>query len=117
MWASSSEGRGRSKAHAHSLIHLLHLSITCKIVNIYCRCGSPGQSLSPAERSRILILIICMYVCMYVCIYVCIEREREREREQVRTVFVPVHRIQELIQVADISIIKILTTNFIKMDA
>ena len=36
-----------------------------------------------------------MYVCMYVCI------EREREREQVRTVFVPVHRIQELIQVAD----------------
>jgi hypothetical protein len=42
-----------------------------------------------------------MYVCMYVCIYVCIERESEREREQVRTVFVPVHRIQELIQVAD----------------
>ena len=80
---------------------MLNLSITCKIVNIYCRCGSPGQSLSPAERSRILILIICMYVCMYVCIYVCIEREREREREQVRTVFVPVHRIQELIQVAE----------------
>ncbi len=40
-----------------------------------------------------------MYVCTYVFLHVCIENLRVRE--QVRTVFVLVHRIQELIQVAE----------------
>ena len=72
--------------------------------------------LSPAEGSRILIYSILIYtcVCVCVCVYTYIYIERERERKHVRTVFVPVHRIQELIQVAKNSEINAIIAILIK---
>ena len=73
------------RKHVRSLIHLLNLSITCKIVNIWAEL----PSLSPAEGSRILIYSILIYTCgcVGVRIYIYIHRERERERESTCTQF------------------------------
>ncbi len=89
------QGRKRSVestcAQFDTLVALVHYMEDCKYI---LQVRKPWAVLEPC-RALPHTNTNYMYVCMYVCI------ERESEREQVRTVFVPVNRIQELIQVAE----------------